>query len=235
MSFTPLSRRQGRISYRKASTGDAWGMEDWSFTRDHDGNRTLVAHCEMELDGRHVVRDSTLAVDPGFQPLDAYVRILNHGRFTGSGWFRFEDGYALGESWTDEKGRISQREEIDRPTRGFGIHALLGDGWLAASYPLEKGAGSEHFWGRNPVHSLDHLGATGPEIEVSTSGFRYKGIEDITVPAGTFNCHRFEMVGIVNDHPPYDFWLTSDGDFIYVRGTVAGYMDGLFELEELRE
>ena len=223
----------GRIAYRYRGTSEAWGFEEFAITRDVDGNRTLVAHCEMELDGKAVVRESTLTIDQDYQPVDAFVRTLNSGRHTGSGWFRFANGAAESENWSKEFGRQSQSEAITPPLRGFGIHALIGDGWLAAAYPNEKGQGSEHFWGSNPVCSLDHLGATGPQLEFSTSGFRYDGEEEVTTPAGTFACYKYWMIGIVNDHPPYAFWITTDDDRLYVRGEVDGYMDSYFELEEL--
>ena len=44
---------------------------------------------------------------------------------------------------------------------------------------------------------------------------------------------RVAFVGLTNNHPPYDMWVTRDGDFLYVRGEVEGYMDSVFELEEL--
>ena len=234
MSFVALPRRHGRIGYRHRDGGAVWGFEDWSLTRDADGVRTLVAHCEMAFGEDAVVRDSTLSVDAAFQPLDAYVRVCNHGRWTGAGWFRFADDEAEGESWNAEDGRLSQRAAIQRPMRGFGIHALMGDGWLSATFPFDEGPGHEHFFGDNLLHSLHHFGATGPKLEVSTSGLRYEAREKVTVPAGTFDCHRVAFVGMTNAHPPYTMWISADdGDFLYVRGTVEGYMDSLFELEEL--
>lgn len=234
VAFAPLPARSGRIAYRHRAGGGLWGFEDFSITRDRDDCRTLVAHCEMAFGDDHVVRETTLSVDAAFQPLDAYVRILNHGRWTGSGWFRFGEDEAEGESWSEEFGRLSEALPIERPMRGFGIHALVGDGWLAAAYPFAKGAGSEHFFGQNLLHSLHHFGASGPRLTTSTSGLRYDGIEEVTVPAGPFACHRFGFIGMTNAHPPYTLWIGADGDFLYVKGEVEGYMDAVFELEELR-
>lgn len=231
--FRPLPARSGRIAYRHRAGGGLWGEETWQLTRDRAGNRCLTTHCEMAFGDDDVVRDSILAVDAGFQPLEAYVRILNHGVPTGSGWFRFGETQVEGESLSDEFGRLSQREPLERPLRGFGIHALMGDGWLSATFPFEKGAGTEHFFGRNYLHSLHHFGASGPRLETSTSGLRYDGRESVTVPAGTFDCHRIAFIGMTNAHPPYVMWISADGDFLYVRGTVEGYMDSVFELEEL--
>jgi hypothetical protein len=201
--------------------------------RDADGGRTLVTDCEMAFGADHVVRNATLSVDSGFQPRDAFVRILNHGRMTGTGWFLFGDDSAECESWTASEGRIRQRMAIKRPMRGFGIHALMGDGWLAAGFPFERGPGHLHRWPTSLLHSLHHFGATGPMLVGSTSGLLLEGAEDVAVPAGVFPCHRLAFHGMTNAHPPYSMWISTDGDFLYVKGDVGGYMDSTFELVEL--
>jgi hypothetical protein len=234
MSFTPLPRLKGRVDYIARATGEVWGFEDWSITRGADGLRVFNAHCEMTFDGEHTVRDNILSVHPDLHPHDASVRIMRNGHVTGTGWFRFTDNEATCESWTVQEGRISQSYPIQRPIRGFGVHAVQGDGWLAANYPYENGPGSTHFWpGRNLIHSLHHFGATGPYIHTSGSGLRYVGDETVTVKAGTFDCYRVAFEGLTNNHPAYDMWLTRDGEFIYVKGVVEGYMDSSFELASL--
>lgn len=234
MTLVPLPRLKGRVEYIGADSGEVWGFEDWSITRGADGLRVFSAHCEMRFGDDDVVRDSTLSVHPDFHPHDAYVRIMNRGAVTGTGWFRFTDSEATCESWTLHDGRISQRYPIQRPIRGFGVHAVQGDGWLAANYPYDKGPGSTHVWPtRNLIHSLHHFGATGPFIHTSGSGLRYVGDETVTVKAGTFDCYRIAFFGLTNNHPDYDMWLTRDGNFIYVKGVVQGYMNSRFELAEL--
>lgn len=229
----PLPRRRGRISYAHAKGGEVWGSEEWSITRGADGLRVMQAHCEMSFGGESVVRDSLLSVHPDYHPCDAYVRIMRDGALTGSGWFRFSDTEAVCESETRDEGRISQRFPIQRPIRGFGIHAVQGDAWLAAAFPYEKGAGHVQFFGRNLLHSTHHFGATGPFIVTTGSGLEYVGPETIEVPAGRFDTHRLRFVGLTNAHPEYHLWVTRDGDFLYVRGEVEGYMDSVFELVEL--
>lgn len=232
-SFQPLPCRRGRIDYRRRDTGALWGEETIRITRGGDGLRVFAAHCEMTFDGENTIRDSVLSVHADFHPHDAYVRIMRQGRVTGTGWFRFTDEEATCESWTEAEGRISQAVPIQRPLRGFGIHAVQGDGWLGATFPYDKGPGHVQFFGRNLLHSLHHFGATGPFIVTSESGLRYVGPETVTVPAGTFDCHRIAFVGLTNNHPDYDMWLSRDGDFLYVKGEVGGYMDSVFELAEL--
>ena len=232
--LNPLPRRTGRIAYRHRSDGAEWGFEDFSLTRDATGGRCLSVHCEMAFGPEHVVRETVLNVDAAYQPLDAYVRILNQGVPSGSGWFRFGDDVAEGESFTQASGRLSQRVPIEKPMRGFGIHALMGDGWMAASFPFERGAGHCHWLGeRNLLHSMHHFGATGPRLEISATGLTYEGLETIEVPAGTFPCHRLAFTGMTNAHPPYTMWISADGDFLYVQGVVEGYMDSLFQMDQL--
>mgnify|MGYP003843873341 CR=1 FL=1 len=35
------------------------------------------------------------------------------------------------------------------------------------------------------------------------------------------------------EHPPYDVWCTADGDYLFLKGQVAGYMQSHYELVEL--
>jgi hypothetical protein len=231
--FELLPRRQGRIEYRHRQCDDAWGVEEWRMTRGADGLRVLSAHCEMRLGPDWVVRDSVQSMHADYHPRDAYVRIMRDGELTGSGWFAFTDDEAICESLTRDEGRISQRFPIQRPIRGFGMHAVQSDAWLAAPFPYEKGPGHVQFFGRNLLHSTHHFGATGPFIATTGSGLEYVGPETIEVAAGQFDCHRIRFVGLTNDHPEYHLWVTRDGDFLYVKGLVEGYIDSVFELIEL--
>ena len=232
-AFVPLPRLWGRVEYRKRD-GARWGEEEWAITRGSDGLRVLAAHCEMTLDGQNVVRDTVLSVHPDHHPRDAFVRIMRDGSLTGTGWFLFEDEVATCESWTRDEGRVRQQMAITRPMRGFGIHALQGDAWLAATFPYDRGPGHRHSFGRNLMHSTHHLGATGPMIATTGSGLEYLGRERVAVPAGEFDCHRLAFVGFTNAHPPYTMWVSADDDFLYVKGEVQGYMDSVFELIELK-
>lgn len=202
-------------------------------TRGRDGLRVLSAHAEMRFGEEDVARDSLLSVHPDFHPHDAFVRIMNRGEVSGTGWFRFTDDEAVCESWTAAEGRISQRFPIKRPIRSFGMHAVQSDGWMAGPFPYEKGPSHVQFFGRNLLHSTHHFGATGPFIVTTGSGLEYVGPETVEVEAGRFECHRVRFVGLTNAHPDYDMWLTRDGDFLYVKGVVQGYMNSVFELVRL--
>jgi hypothetical protein len=55
------------------------------------------------------------------------------------------------------------------------------------------------------------------------------------VPAGTFQCYHFAYVVIASHHPVYHLWVTTDGDFIFIKGTVASPYEWTFELTALSE
>lgn len=228
-----LPRMRGRVSYRSLTSGSEWGFEDWSITRGSDGLRVMQAHCEMTFGGETIIRDSILSVQRDWHPRDASVRIMRDGALSGTGWFLFGDDEVECESWSVAEGRLRQTMPISRPIRGFGIHAVTGDGWLAAGFPYEEGPGHTQYYGRNLLHSLHHFGATGPSIATSESGLLYVGLENVEVPAGRFDCHRLRFVGMKNDHPVYDMWISSEGDFLFVKGIVEGYMESEFLLDSL--
>jgi hypothetical protein len=64
----------------------------------------------------------------------------------------------------------------------------------------------------------------------------YVGEERATVKAGTFDALHFRYVsapGLPQEHPPYDVWCTNDGEFLFLKGQVGGYMQTYYELTEL--
>lgn len=222
------------ISEREANRGETWGFESFSITQAQDGMRTLMAHCELELDGLHVVRQISQSAHSDWHPHDGHVRLMTNGVFAGSAWYRFTDRDVECEGYSLKDGRFRQVMPLNRrPMRGLGSHALQADGWNVAVLDYAKGPHHQQFE-NNIMISIHHLGATGPKIELTTSGLQYYGDEDVTVPAGTFRCHKVAYVGMVtNDHPPYVLWVTADGEFIFVKGVVEGYMASRFELVEL--
>jgi hypothetical protein len=136
------------------------------------------------------------------------------------------------QGWNTEDGRISNKLAIDRSVRGFGNHSLMGDAWLVARFDRTMGP-RQHTFKNNPLTSIDHRGATGPRLETTEeSTFEYFGIESVTVPAGTFDCYHFAFILVSNNHPPYHLWVTTDGDFVFVRGVVDAPYNWTFELTE---
>lgn len=233
----PVSNRclTGRIDYFIDGHPDfpdrLWGVEHWRMTHHADGHRVMRAYCELH-DDPPLIRDVIQCVDADYHPHDSFVRLTSDNRFFGSTWYRFSDHEAEYQGFTAKRGRINDSTTISRAMRGFGSHNLGSDAWLTARYDYSRGTGTQYFEG-NLLTSLDHRGATGPEFARSRSGLEYFGIETVTVPAGTFECHHFAIVGTNHNHPPYDYWVTADGDFLYVKGIVTEPYNWSFELMEL--
>ena len=224
----------GRIDYFIDAHPDfperRWGVEHWRMTRHADGTRVMRAYCELH-DDPPLIRDVIQCVDADFHPRDSYVRLTESDRFKGSTWYRFTDDTAEYEGFTAAEGRIRDTATISRAMRGFGSHNLNSDAWLTARYDYSKGTGTQRFTD-NLLTSIDHRGATGPAFARSNSGLEYFGVESVEVPAGTFDCHHFAIVGTSHNHPPYDYWVTTDGDYLYVKGIVTEPYNWSFELAE---
>jgi hypothetical protein len=200
-------------------------------TQHADGHRVMRAYCELH-DDPPLIRDVIQCVDRDFHPHDSFVRLTCDNRFQGSAWYHFSDDDAEYHGATADSGRVSDATTISRAMRGFGSHNLGSDAWLTARFDFSKGIGTQ-YWDNNLLTSVDHRGATGPAFARSNSGLEYFGIESITVPAGIFECHHFAIVGTSHNHPPYDYWVTTDGDYLYVKGIVTEPYNWSFELMEL--
>jgi len=229
--------KQGKIIYRIDHPDFAdgvWGHENFVVTRHANGDRVLRAYCELN-DNPAIIRDVIQRVDTDFHPMEAMIRLTEGDEFKGSAWYHFTDTSAECQGYNTIDGRIEAKMDITRNVRGFGNHSLLGDGWLVAKFDRSKGLGRQTFH-NNPITSIDHRGATGPSLEATTSSsLEYFGEEDIEVTAGRFRCHHFAFVLMSNDHPPYHLWVTADGDFIFIKGTVAAPYNWSFELIEYHE
>jgi hypothetical protein len=159
-------------------------------------------------------------------------------RFMGSGWFRFHHGHTECETFTALEGRVSQRmEHRSPPLRTFQNHAIACDAWHLRLYDRSKGPGVQSI-DEFLLSSPDHRGATGPMLFRVGVHVEYVGEERVTVKAGTFDALHFRYVsapGLPQEHPPYDVWCTADGEFLFLKGQVAGYMQTYYELVELRK
>lgn len=225
--------RLERSSTRPEDNGAVSGREVFIVTRHDDGSRTLTSHGEID-DGGSVIRDVIVSLDRDWYPMDAAVRITVAGRFTGSAWFRFADGYAECESFTANEGRLRQRRATDGRLKGFGTHSLANDAWWTGLYDARKGPGVlDVSFGM--LSSADHRGATGPTLFHMGGRFLYVGADKTTVRAGTFDSLHFQFEGTekLGDYPPYDLWVTNDGNFTMLLGRIAGNSQRQFELVSL--
>lgn len=227
--------RTGRIDYfvdgDPAFPERLWGFEEFRMTHHADGLRVMRAYCELN-DEPPLIRDVLQCVDGEFHPQESYVRLTASNRFQGSAWYRFTDTEAAMHGHAADGGPVSKRATISRAMRGFGSHNLTSDGWLCARYDYTRGRGEQSFEG-NLLTSRDHRGATGPAFARTNSSLRYFGTEDVSVGAGTLSCHHFAITGTDHNHPPYDYWVTADGDYLYVKGIVTAPYNWSFELVEL--
>ena len=230
--------RSGRLLYTSKKPDrmdEERGRENWTMTRHTDGRRSLMSHGEIH-DRPSVLRFVHVTAKADWSPLDAFVRITVSDVFRGSGLFRFANGVAECETVTAHEGRVSQRVAYSGICPGFGGHAIQNDGWVCASVDLSKPGETQSFV--QLISSTDHRGATGPMIAEARPSVIYVGDEEITVGAGTFTAHHFQFVaveGLPEEHPIYNVWTTTDGDYIFLKGQVDGYMQTYYELVELTE
>jgi hypothetical protein len=190
-----------------------------------------MAHSEID-DRPSVMRDIVYSLDAQWIPTDCFVRLSVNDRFTGTGWFRFGKDFAECETYTALDGRVTQRMETTGRLQAFQNHAIVCDAWHMQLFDRNKGPGVQSI-DEMLLSSPDHRGATGPMLFRIGFGVEYVGEEKITVKAGTFDALHYRFVsspGLPEAHPPYDIWCTADGDFIFLRGVIGGYMLTEYEL-----
>lgn len=196
---------RGRIDYVRDGAG-VKGREFFSVTVQRNGKRTLRAQCEMDDIG--LLRDVVQTVDGDWLPQDAFVRLVQKGRFMGSGWFRFlPDGIEC-EAFTRNEGRISQRIATDGRVRIFASHPLATDGWQTRAHD-HRGAKTQTIrpWS-NPSPRPD--GGSGPMVGLGAKTITYVGEERLTVPAGTFPCRHYSIHASNPQNPPMETWVTGE-------------------------
>lgn len=228
---------RGTIAYTSQKPdrmGQERGRETFHVTVHSDGRRTCSAHSEID-DRPSVMRDIVYALDADWMPTDCFVRLSVNDRFTGTGWFRFGPDFAECETHTALDGRVTQRMETKGRLRAFQNHAIVCDAWHMHLFDRNKGPGVQSI-DEMLLSSPDHRGATGPMLFRIGFGVEYVGEESIEVKAGRFDALHFRFVsapGLPEAHPPYDIWCTNDGDFVFLRGSIQGYMQTFYELTEL--
>jgi hypothetical protein len=213
--------------------GQERGREYFMINVHADGKRTCIAHCEID-DRPSVMRDITYSLDENWFPMDCFVRLAVNDRFMGSGWFRFGADFAECETWTAIEGRVTQRMETQGRLKSFQNHAIQCDAWHLRLYDRKR-RGVQTI-DEMLLSSPDHRGATGPLLFRAGLCIDFVGEEKLTVAAGTFDAFHFKFVsapGLPIEHPPYDIWCTADGDYVFLKGVIGGYMQTHYELTEL--
>ena len=229
---------EGRLAYTSKKPdrmNEPRGFETFMFTRHSDSKITLRAHCEIEEPEPTVMRDIIYSVDEHYQPMDLHVRLTVGDAFVGSGWLLFDGETIECESYGPAIGRLSQRVKAELPIDGFGTHPIVSDGYLLSTKSWTVGQKQKF---NVYLLSPDHRGATPPMIAQVKIDAVYRGVEQVTVKAGTFQTRHFQFIddgsaGMSAQHPPYDVWITDDEDAIVVQGGVGGTLMTWYELVEL--
>lgn len=218
----PWRTYQGRVSYVHDGHGSGHferGREWFTVSVSPSGARTLTARCEM--DDSQVERSVIYAVDHRWQPLDASIRLTIGGLFAGSGWFQFGNQAASCEAFMANGGRVSQRIGRSSGEQGalastFGAHPVACDVWHLGAYQPTGGASTTGPLAHTAfMSSLLPNGASGPMLSTMSYGVEELGIEEVTVPAGTFCCHHYRYV-FADGHPDEHVWYAG-ADLILVK------------------
>lgn len=205
---------EGQISYFDG-TGDQRvesGREKFSVSIQDNGKRTLRAVCEFDDAG--ILRDVVYTVDRNFQPIEAYIRIVD-GASVGSGWFLFSETHAECEAVVPNRGRIKQSIPVSQRVKAFGSHAICSDVWRLSQ--LERSSiGTPqlltHAMNCSPIGR--GFGEEGPELNEQDYHYVYQGRETIDVQAGIFDCHKFEWT--LMSGMKLELW-TTENDFLPIR------------------
>lgn len=181
----------GKIQYIGDSNPNR-GREWFNVTVHADGQRTVRATCEM--DDSQILRDVVYTVNENWTPQDAFVRLTIGEKFTGSAWFNFEPGVVECESNTAAFGRLSQRVTVPGGPVAFGPHPVVCDVWHLGAIDRSVDAPEFQTISDVPMSSLLDNGGSGPMIEIhKTLYFQRYEPEQITVPAGTFDCLHYAL------------------------------------------
>ena len=213
------------------------GREFYNIIKYGDGSRTISVHTEID-DRPSVMRDATYTVDNNWMPQDCFVRLTVGDKFMGSGWFKFHETSAECETFTALEGRVSQNYKLKHgPLKSFQNHAIACDSWHFSHYDLSMGPGEQRI-NEILLCSPDHRGATGPMLYPLGLDLVYVGDEKITVGAGSFDAHHFQVPTnkeLPEEHPPYQVYTSTDGNYTFLKGGVAGYMQTHYELVEYEQ
>lgn len=210
MSF-PYPRIEGTVSYLK-NGADEIGREWFSLHRLPTG-RAIRALAEM--DAEKLIRDTSWTVDANWHPVEGHVRVMLNGVLAGSTWFAFDGTKVHCRARTATHGDVEQVRVSDRPYQFLGLHPLVGDGAIAAVRGRDQ-PGAERM-----INSITCSYSTNGERELLalpiTIGLTYVGPERLTVPAGTFDAHRFG-VRWRPEWPVADYWVFGD-DYVFLKST----------------
>ena len=126
---------KGNYSYRKLSSGEEKGAEDFLLVVGRDGARTLRA-TNAFIDGMEIWRHVVYRVGRDFRPLDLYLNYTTDGQWRGSGFFTV-DGKTLHARLNNTNGLVETRIELPDE---FSLipHPIASNGWFSWYYDHAK-------------------------------------------------------------------------------------------------
>lgn len=212
---------EGTIEYRKISTGEVTGSEEFHVTVHPDGSRTMDTRNRMENKQRQ--RRITMRVAKDFRPLELTADFWTAGEWRGTGLIAV-DGNELQAVIKTPNGFITQRRAVPDHF-SFIPHPLSTDAWNSWYYDKAKGGAQ-----KITVYDLDPDAAPVSSFlgKMYDSTITFKGIKKVTTPAGTFETEHFQFQdGVV------DFYLAGP-DRIMVK-FVWGPDDSEYVLTSYKE
>ena len=175
----------GKYAYNSISKHEQNGEEDWLLLVHPDGSRTLRATNAFN-DRSQVLRHVVMRVDARFRPLEAYLDYWVDGQWRSSG-LATVTGNIMDLVLNGPNGRVTQTLTVPEH---FSLvpHPISTDSWPAWYYDRAKG-GSQAI----TLYSFDgrSQGASGMMGKLDTQAIRFVGQEQLTTPAGTFDCDKF--------------------------------------------
>ncbi len=206
-----LKYQYGRLSYRRKSTGQERGREDWSLTRNRDGSTTM--RCLAMTDDSRFVRDVVFTRNKEGRPMDAFVRLQVDARLIGAGYFRVDGGRLLGVADGPEFGHAEQTLKIPNEPFSLVTHAVMLDGWAIFNYDRAQGGEQSRTMYNT---STRWNGTDGPLGRLETCRITLLGDEEVTVPAGTFKATHFTIDSDTLEVPTAHLWVAGE-DRILLR------------------
>ncbi len=184
---------EAEILYQTMKEKRARGSERFSIMVHPDKTRTLITH--NDIFARNAVMNVVMRVSDTFRPIEAFTAYWNDGGFKGSGVFRIRGNQMTAEI-NGPSGHFTQSTYAPD---AFSLlsHPLAFDGWHGGTYDKKVG-------GVQRIATLNIDAISKPQNPILATPmdqtWELKGIEEVTVPAGTFTTEHYR----VND---FDVWV----------------------------
>ncbi|MEY3465178.1 MAG: hypothetical protein RL603_776 [Pseudomonadota bacterium] len=181
------SKISGHIDY--VTRGVRTGCERFEMLPRADGGRTLRALCEMyDVD---LTRDVSMNLDAQSRPVDAFVRVVQHGRVRGSSLFSVYPDELVCDGRLLDHGQIRQRHALPAPLVYLGLHPLVGDALITLARGTD--APGEFHTISSFTNSSSPDGNEGLLAVPSSIAVAYLGCERRRVPAGEFEVEHHAL------------------------------------------